>query len=151
MSDTNFTDIINSIVGEVISTTTIPAIKLTQVDEKTTVFNSKIGGKPYLPNGFNYPMTHEDEPQPLTLLAQLNFEEFDQLEEFPSTGILQFYINGNSDRVGMDITNFTNSSGFRVIYHKNIITDETLLVDPPNISTYNVPFKKCVKLVGEKS
>ncbi|KAL7722439.1 hypothetical protein QTN25_000066 [Entamoeba marina] len=40
-----------------------------------------MGGKPYLPNGFEYPKTY-DEPHPLAFLAQNNFEEFEDFEDF---------------------------------------------------------------------
>ncbi|KAL7722405.1 DUF1963 domain-containing protein [Entamoeba marina] len=138
------------IIGEIISTTSQPTIEFTLIEEETTIFNSKIGGKPYLPKDFKYPKTYEDEQQTLAFLAQINFEEFEELEDFPNKGILQFYILGNVD-FGMDYDNPLNSNGFRVIYHEHIITDELLLVEPPEVTLNNVPFKKCLKLVGKKT
>ncbi|KAL7715482.1 DUF1963 domain-containing protein [Entamoeba marina] len=143
-------EVLKKIEGEIISTTTVPTIELDAIDEETTVFNSKIGGKPYLPKNFEYPMTRGNAPHPLVLLAQLNFEEFEALEDFPTVGILQFYIDGNSDMSGMNFHDLTNTNGFRVIYHEKIITDESLLVDPPEIKVTNVPFEKCCKLIGKK-
>ncbi|KAL7722457.1 Cytoplasmic protein [Entamoeba marina] len=94
-----------------------------------------MGGKPYLPNDFEYPKTY-DEPHPLAFLAQNNFEDF---EDFPNKGKLD--------------DDLTNSNGFCVIYHENIVTDESLLVDLPEMSEGQLPFNKIisVKLVGKKS
>ncbi|KAL7716453.1 YwqG family protein [Entamoeba marina] len=143
-------EIINKIVGEIISTTSLPTIELKEDSATPTVFNSKISGKPYLPKDFEYPMSRGDEPHPLLFLAQLNFSEFDKLEDFPTTGILQFYIDGTDDLSGMDMNNFTNSSGFRVIYHQQVINDEILLTDPPEVPKQYSPIEGCTKMVGEK-
>ncbi|KAL7718368.1 YwqG family protein [Entamoeba marina] len=147
--DNDLSEVVNKIVGEITSTTTLPAIQFTLVKEETTIFNSKMGGKPYLPKGFEYPKTYDDELHPLALLAQINFEEFEELEDFPNKGILQFYISGNDD-FGMDYHDFLNSNGFRVIYHEHIVTDESLLVDPPEISEAILPVDRCYKLIGKK-
>ncbi|KAL7718367.1 DUF1963 domain-containing protein [Entamoeba marina] len=151
--DVIHSDVINKIIGEIVSTTLVPIIQFeADSNKETTIFNSKIGGKPYLPKGFEYPKTYDDEPHPLALLAQINFEEFEELEDFPNKGILQFYIN-NDRFYGKDYHDLTNSNGFRVIYHDNIVTDESLLVDPPELSEGQLPFSKTtsVKLVGKKS
>ncbi|KAL7717798.1 YwqG family protein [Entamoeba marina] len=117
---------------------------------KPTVFNSKISRKPYLPKDFEYPMSRGDEPHPLLFLAQLSFSEFDKLENFLTTGILQFYIDGVSNSFGMGMNNFTNSSGFLVIYHQRVINDETLLTDPSEVPKQYSPMEKCTKMVSEK-
>ncbi|KAL7714002.1 YwqG family protein [Entamoeba marina] len=149
MENTIPKELLNKIIGEITTTTTLPTIELSFSSEETTVFNSKIGGKPYLPKDFEYPKTGDNDAQPLVLLAQINFSEFEELEDFPTSGILQFYI-GNDDLFGVDFDYPTNTSGFRVIYHENIITDESLLMEPPIINSDYLPFTKCVKLVGKK-
>lgn len=97
---------------------------------------SKIGGTPYLPKECTYPTTKLGAP--LRLLAQINFEEMPPLPDFPTTGILQFYIlEGSEDDsiYGANFNNLTNQNTFRVIYHKNM--DKSLeLRQVPN-TAYN--------------
>lgn len=53
-------------------------------------WQSKFGGLPYLPKGFEYPKSPNGDY--LFLLAQINFTEVTHIEGFPAEGILQFYI-----------------------------------------------------------
>ena len=61
--------------------------------ENLTQFDSKFGGIPYMPDGFEYPYSRSDPDQPLKLLAQINFDDVPTLRDFPERGILQIYIN----------------------------------------------------------
>jgi len=62
-------------------------------DDDMTVYQSKFGGVPYLPDNFEYPFSRLYPDKPLMLLAQINFEEMPSLEDFPEKGILQIYID----------------------------------------------------------
>ena len=117
----------------------IKAVKV----QNTKPWESKFLGRPYMPPGFVYPKDPEDSP--LCLLAQINFKEVPQLEGYPTSGILQFYISGtltpgiNSHVYGMKIYKEKNRSPekyfkhlreqgyFRVIYHADVIEDESKL------------------------
>ena len=106
-------------------------------DEALGLFDSKIGGTPYFPKCMEYPRGKKNlfAGQPLTLLAQLNFEQLPHVPDFPEKGILQFFLAGD-DLYGMspgDIRELADQDNFRVIYHKDIITDETLLLSPDEI------------------
>lgn len=95
---------------------------------KTTLFESKFAGDPYFPLSMEYPKSSTD-GQPLKLLAQINFAELPKhLSNFPEEGILQFYIDGYDDVLGMDFDNGQNQDGFRVIFHDTIVRDETQLI-----------------------
>ncbi|MCC3407612.1 MAG: DUF1963 domain-containing protein [Microcoleus sp. PH2017_10_PVI_O_A] len=74
-----------------IESTIKPYIEITiENNEPANWWQSKFGGLPYLPKGFDYPKTpHGDY---LFLLAQINFSEVPHLEDFPDRGILQFYL-----------------------------------------------------------
>ncbi|KAL7716854.1 YwqG family protein [Entamoeba marina] len=137
------------ILGEIISATTLPTIKFELTEDETNVFNSKIGGKPYLPKDFEYPTLRGGDNHPLVMYAQINFEEFEHIPDFPTTGILQFYIDACDDMYGMP-DDYLDQEGFRVIYHENITTDTNLLVDPPNVPIDDVPFECCLKMKGKK-
>ncbi|MGX6970668.1 YwqG family protein [Vagococcus bubulae] len=95
-------------------------ISLDLVDEPTNLYSSKVGGYGYLPKSFPYPTNKNN--QPLSLLAQLNFDELPKLESFPKTGILAFYvdyIDANS-YIGLNFDNVTEQSGYKVLYFSKI-------------------------------
>lgn len=62
----------------------------TQVDEKLEPWASHFKGFPYMETGESFPT--DSEGYPLFLLAQINFDELDAIPNFPSTGLLQFFI-----------------------------------------------------------
>ncbi|MGK7944071.1 MAG: YwqG family protein, partial [Microcystaceae cyanobacterium] len=78
------------------------------------------------PKTVNYPTNREGDY--LDFLAQINFAEIPQLENFPTQGILQFYIDGHDDLSGLDYDNPTSQDGFRVIYFDSIESDISNLV-----------------------
>jgi uncharacterized protein YwqG len=89
--------------------------------------------------------------KPLYLLAQINFEEIPKIPNFPESGILQFFIAAN-DMYGMNWGNLTTQDEFRIIYHKEIIKDESKLLDfmPEITRTDMLPFKGEYKLVSQE-
>ena len=109
--------------------TIIPSIKLTfERKGKISITDSKLGGYPYLPKDFTYPVSSKGHP--LKLLAQLNFSQLPALVDFPSSGILQFYVLPNCD-VGLPgRENLSNQDSFRVIYHKDIAPNECMKYFP---------------------
>jgi len=122
--------------------TMMPCIQLKAVRRPTSVFDSKFGGTPYLPPGFEYPRNKNPNgtQQPLKLLAQLNFATLPQVDWFPTQwfpakGILQFYITNepDEDAYGVDFDDPTNQQGFRVVYHENVIDDVSQLQQPPRM------------------
>ena len=71
---------------------TLPMIPLIPKKAQTSVFDSKLGGVPYMPKGFTYPVGKSGTyaGKPLKLLAQLNFGALPRIPCFPQEGILQF-------------------------------------------------------------
>lgn len=126
-----------------------PCIKLTPVRGEATVFDSKLGGVPYLPRNMDYPRVREGRlsGNPLRFLAQLNFSTLPKLPGFPESGILQFFAGCDGDDVvGVDFDNYFNQNGFRVIYHEQVISDTSKLIseaDMPQFDPedYSFPFK----------
>jgi uncharacterized protein YwqG len=101
---------------------------------ETTWTQSKFGGFPYLPQDVEYPKTPDGDR--LFLLAQINFAEVPPLKNFPTQGILQFYI-ASDDLYGMDFDNMNQQVGFRVLYFPevsdradNLVTDFSFLPQP---------------------
>ncbi|MEG4074110.1 DUF1963 domain-containing protein [Microcoleus sp. Pol14C2] len=111
-----------------------------QNNDQVNWWQSKFGGFPYLPKGFEYPKTGDGKY--LFLLAQLNFDEIPPLDGFPDRGILQFYI-ADDDLYGLNLDNSSNADNhtiedqFKIIYFphpdfkvENIITNYDFLPEP---------------------
>lgn len=103
-----------------------PFIRITAEKGKTLAWESKFGGNPYLPLGYEYPK--DPEGNPLRLLAQINFEEMPDIGMFPLQGILQLYISAGDDVYGMDFDQPTSQEKFRVVYIPEVIKDYSRLV-----------------------
>jgi uncharacterized protein YwqG len=124
-----------------IEATIKPYIEIqTQNNDDVNWWQSKFGGFPYLPKGFEYPKTPDGKY--LFLLAQLNFDEIPSLDGFPDRGILQFYI-ADDDFYGLDLGNWadvdnpTAEDRFKIMYFpqpdfqvENIITTYDFLPEP---------------------
>lgn len=103
-----------------------PCMKIKLADKKPSIFESKAGGTGYIPHDGSFP-TDKDGNQ-LRLLAQIECDKI-QLDEFPKTGLLQFWILSD-DVYGLDFDNQTNQNGFRIIYYPEIdttVTEEEIL------------------------
>ena len=102
-------------------------IKISLSDDKANLFQSKLGGIPYLPKNVGAPKNKENEQ--LTLLAQINIEELPKNNIYPmEEGILQFWIL-NDDVLGLDYDTHLGN-GFKVVYYKDIdksVTEEEVL------------------------
>lgn len=117
-----------------------PAVKLAVKKGKVGLYDSKLGGTPYFPRDMEFPRGRAEgfEGQPLTLLAQLNFDTLPHIPDFPTKGILQFFIakDGRFGVGGYHGEKLTRQDNFRVIYHENVITDETKLLSADEIPQY---------------
>ena len=115
-------------------------------DEVLQITESKFLGKPYLPGNFEYPK--DKNGRPLILIAQINFEEVPALENYPDSGILQFYIPP---------TDWQYMEGYKIIYHENISeqyqTDfsfltEDLYEESPVHCEHKLEFEKIIEYGG---
>lgn len=128
-----------------------PVVKLEpkRAERELSVFESKLGGVPYMPADFDYPKGKSGifEGRPLRLLAQLNFEKLPHIEKFPQKGILQFFCSDEeTGAYGRNFKNPIEQDGFRIIYHENIIADESRLMPKENMTKFttdmgNFPFE----------
>lgn len=150
-------DIIEKVIEEIKEKTKKEYIKIiAQPYDNMTQFDSKFGGVPYIPNGFEYPYSRTNPEQPLKLLAQINFSKVPEIEDFKHLkGILQFYINPDGECYGADWNNCTSQNDFRIIYHKNIDLNADNTDKIPEIEFENGSFPVDVtsglKLKFEKS
>ena len=81
---------------------------------------SKFGGRPYLPAGESAPTNEKGEP--LGMIAQINCADLPENDLFPTTGMLQFWINPNDDECmwGYDYENPLSQKNHRVIYYETL-------------------------------
>jgi uncharacterized protein YwqG len=95
----------------------------------TKLWQSKFCGDPYQPKDEPYPRDEFDDP--LVLLAQINFAEVPSLTDYPTEGLLQFFISGINDLYGMnldgDFIDMAQQTNFRVRYFPTIVKDESQL------------------------
>ena len=103
---------INSIVNKIKDETIKPVFKYS-LEEKDdlTIYDSKVGGKPFWKDDLEYPTANG---KPLILLAQINFKDLPKNDIFPSTGMLQFFIF-DDEMCGLD-----TQGGYQVIYHEDL-------------------------------
>jgi uncharacterized protein YwqG len=89
-----------------------------EINTSTLLWQNKFGGLPYLPKNKQYPIN--DKGEYLRLVAQLDFAEIPYLNDFPTSGILQFFIDSNDDIYGLDFDNPISQKGFRILYYPEI-------------------------------
>ena len=105
---------------EIQQSTVIPCANIKLSVEPCTVFDSKVGGLPYLPPGTKAPTNPKGKK--LYLLAQINCEDIAQLPDFPHTGMLQFFIFDN-DLYGCPMTFPAPQKEWRVVYYPTVNRD----------------------------
>ncbi len=112
---------------EIINRTIIPCANIRLSAEPCSLFDSKVGGLPYLPDGAAPP--EDAKGNQLYLLAQINCGDIAGLPDFPHTGMLQFFIC-DDDLYGCPFTIPSPQKDWKVIYYPEI--DRT--VDPSTIA-----------------
>lgn len=109
---------IKVLLDEISKETEKPVMRLILTDKKPSLTESKFGGTPYLPHEMEVP--RDTDGNQLRLLAQIDCTKLKDLEDFPDTGLLQFWI-AQDYCYGLDVE---NCKGYRVIYHEEI--DDTV-------------------------
>ena len=123
-------------------------IKATPVGEGETLLltQSKFLGKPYLPVGFEYPK--DAKGAPMILLAQINFAEIPPLEDYPTAGILQFFVSP---------TEWYNMDDYKVCFHATVEAEaqtdfsfltEELYAESPVFREHKLAFEKITEYGG---
>ena len=111
---------------EKIKQTARPTIEMQLKPAKALpLWQSKIGGVPYLTKDMSYPKNPDGKS--LKLLAQINFAELPANHIYPQHGILQIYIDAEDDLTGLNFDDQTDQTGFRILFHENAIEDVTQL------------------------
>ena len=116
------------IAKKILDETAVPAIdfslgKIYKSDDPKRRTDTKIGGIPYWPKNMKWPINRFDN-EPMLCIAQLNFDKLPKLEGYPTTGLLQFFINHYIPNPHGD------DYVCKVVYHKTYDSTE-LLEDVP--------------------
>ncbi|ELP94959.1 hypothetical protein EIN_251030 [Entamoeba invadens IP1] len=120
-------EVTKSIMGELFEKYKKECIVLDlKVDNTITPINSCVGGIPYYPKGSVYPYI---DGHPLVLLCQINFSEMPKLVNFPTSGMLQFFVDPEDQY---------DTSRFKVLYTKEVsIANHQPLPDDAKIAMEN--------------
>lgn len=112
-------EIVCDIKEEIKQSTLIPCCEVTLSRGEFGIFDSKVGGLPYLPDGAKAPVNNKGKR--LQFLAQINFGELPELEDFPRKGMLQFFIS-DDDLYGctFDVSTQNKQNNWRVVYYPEI-------------------------------
>lgn len=124
---------VDQILEELYAQSEVPALTFQLGNEPVGLYDSKVGGLPYLPPHMKWP--HDENGAPLFLLAQINCADLQELPEFPHRGILQFYVRGDSN-YGLYKRYPTHQSGFRVIFHylmQRTVTEAEIVAKMPEL------------------
>ncbi len=115
------------------------------------VLGSKIGGTPYLPAGASIPK--DEAGKDMHLLAQINFAEVPRVAEYPSSGILQFFI-AQGDHFGANFDGklaeeeLSRQRNFRIVFHEKVEqTSKPVEPSPPKPNVEGLPFNPAVPLL----
>lgn len=115
-------------------------------NENLTFTQSKFLGQPYLPTSTEYPK--DKIGNPMILLAQINFSEIPHLENYPTDGILQFFISPK-DWYDMD--------DYKILFHQTIENEyqtdfsfltEKLYEESPVYCEHKLAFEKVIEYGG---
>lgn len=94
----------------------LPALALTPAgDAPPSPAGSRIGGPVWLPEGESWPL--DAQGKRMTFLAQIDFAGMPALPDYPTSGVLQFFI-GRDDLYGANFEE-PQQGAFRVIYRES--------------------------------
>lgn len=124
----------------------LPAAMLTPAGPAPeTPGGTRAGGVVWLPEGEVWPT--DDKGQPLSFLAQIDFAEMPPMADYPTSGVLQFFI-GRDDYYGANFEEPEKGS-FKVIYRESLSGPGRLERGTPrgnaNIDDYSPLYDDTVK------
>lgn len=115
------------------------AVHFALTDETPSVWQSKIGGIPYMPSGTEMPV--DSDGNPLRFLMQIRCSDVQGIDGFPAQGMLQFWICAD-DCWGMCDS---HDKGYRVVYY-DTISEHTMC---PPLPEWSDTEQKFFPLKGE--
>ncbi|MBR3887608.1 MAG: DUF1963 domain-containing protein [Clostridia bacterium] len=83
---------LEKVIEEFLKRTAKECMKVVVVEGEPGILDDKLGGRPYLPVGEEYPL--DKDGKPMYLVAQFNLKNVD-LEGWPKTGIIEIFIDAD--------------------------------------------------------
>lgn len=120
-------ELAKQIAGEIVERNTEPVLRFALEKGEPGIFESKVGGTPYLPRNMAWPL--DSRGMGMELLAQVDCAKLEALPDFPHIGLLQFFF-ALDDVFGVEFDDQTSQTGFRVLYHETVdfsVTAEEVL------------------------
>ena len=77
---------LDKVIEEFIKRTQKECMKVNTIEEEPGFLDDKLGGKPYLPVGEDYPL--DEKGKPMALIAQFNLKHV-ELDGWPKEGIIE--------------------------------------------------------------
>lgn len=106
----------------------LPAVELLPAPERpVTAGGTRIGGPVWLPDGEEWPA--DPRGVPLEFVAQVDFGELPPLPDFPTEGVLQFFV-GRDDRFGAEFDDPVNGTA-RVLWRPDGVEGGRPVTPPP--------------------
>lgn len=141
-------DLAREIAGEIVERNTEPALRFTLEKGEPGIFESKVGGTPYLPRGMEWPV--DADGNAMGLLAQVDCAALAALPDFPHTGLLQFFVALN-DTWGLSFGDQTEQANFRVLYHEtvdpSVTAEEVNAKGQPHPEDYGSPVCEACRIL----
>ena len=127
-----------SLQAEILEKFMISSIKVETQSAQESDFHlgeSKIGGVPHLPEGFEWPVYGD---RSLGFIAQLNLADiapFDRDNRLPHKGILYFFYEGGEEVWGFDPK---DKGGFKVVHYKGDLDNLRITELPENTCEFAI-------------
>lgn len=100
----------------------VPGTKGNSDTDMSKRTDTKFGGMPYWPADEEYPKSGGD---PMIMIAQLNFNKLPKLDGYPTSGLLQIFIDN------FESYQTTSKDEIKIIYHESTVSADKMLADIP--------------------
>ena len=125
---------------------TLPSVQLEAVRDPIGPAGTRIGGPAWLADDEAWPQGRDG--RPMEFLAQIDFGELPPLPDYPTEGLLQFFI-ARDDRFGADYED-PSKSDLRLLWRSEPLAGGCLLDQPPFLNELDsTPLDRKVRAAGQ--
>lgn len=124
-------------------------VQVVMNEEGACLMQSKILGSAYWEDGMDYPV--DEDNKPMTLFAQINFADMPVLENYPTKGILQWFISTDSDAYGYNLHDGTDQKNYRVVFWQNPTIEKSKAILFDKNDAFSLPASEPKSITFNKS
>lgn len=114
----NTTEIVERIYRKMTEYTAAPMVNFELEEGDAGIFDCKIGGAYYVPEG-EHRLVNSRTGEELYLLAQVNFAQIPHLPDYPERGLMQILIS-SEDMYGCNFDDGYDQTGWRIRYYETL-------------------------------